>query len=685
MGIATGPSIDTVRHQITIPGTSFCAVVHPDRVDVEKLVKKLATASGLRATRKADRDRMPVVTVLQPGDVAAPAQDTTTDTATAVPASQLTPWRATYSRKSLEESVTALRSAYPYEFEYEELDGVEDDVADVAAPAQDVAADVPAPEPAPRRPRSLGDVAAEMMLAAAAKRAADDVEDTADRVEVAAPETTPRPAVRSREQVAAEMHARTMERAAKEAQRCAAEAEERAVAAEARAAEAVRRAEALELELRCADDAPAVPAAELADAIARAEAAEARADALAAELATVCAEAADDVERAAAEAGARAEAEAAEAWAVAVAGAEERAAAAEDRMRAAEARAVALRDAAEDAERAAADAVERLQVRAGRRAAKRARMAARPVAPAAPVVEDAAAPVAPVAPAPVEDVAPAALVVAPAVEVPELEVAPAAPVVEVEAVAPRPVVARLGRVLGLLVVLVVVGAWAAVAVVARAVRAAATREADLEAARGVAPVVATRPVPVAVAARGGAPVAAAVAPRWRVALAWRPVPRPSWRRGVTRGALRPSALRSGGRWGTGAPVARAAVAGGVAPSWRPVPVAVAPTSCPGVRPGGRWRRGGRCGGGASRRVPVAPSWRRGVPVALSCRGVRVAVAPRPGGGGGGAPVAVAGGGREDLRHRVERPAVSCRCWRPQVAAFRPRPHGPFVDVDVGGP
>ena len=111
MGKTTGTSYNTVRHQITIPGTSFCAVVDPERVDVSKLLKKLATASGLRATRKADRDRMPVVTVLQPGDVAAPAQDQTTDTATAVPASQLTPWRATYSRKSLEESVAALRAA----------------------------------------------------------------------------------------------------------------------------------------------------------------------------------------------------------------------------------------------------------------------------------------------------------------------------------------------------------------------------------------------------------------------------------------------------------------------------------------------------------------------------------------------------------------------------------------------
>lgn len=508
--IATGPSIDTVRHQITIPGTSFCAVVDPERVDVSKLLKKLATASGLRATRKADRDRMPVVTVLQPGDVAAPAQGQTTDTATAVPASQLTPWRATYSRKSLGESVTALRIAYPGEFEYEELDGVEDDVADVAAPAQDVAADVPAPESTPRRP------------------------------------------VRSREQVAAEMHARTMERAAKEAQRCAAEAEERAVAAEERAvaaealaAEAVRRAEALELELRCSDDAPAAPAVELTDALARAEAAEERADALAAELATVCAETADDVERAAAEAGARAEAGAADAWAVAVADAEERAVAVEDRMRAAEARAVALRDAAEDAERAAADAVAVLEVRAGRRAVKRARMAARPVAPApvevvAPVAElEVAAPVAelevaPVAPAPVaaadvEDVAPVAVAVEDVAPVEEVapaapvEVAPTAPVVapvvEVAPVASRPVVARLGRVLGLLVVLVVVGAWAAVAVVARAVRAAATRAADLEAARGGAPVVATRPVPVAVAPTapvvapaGGAPVVAGGAP-----------------------------------------------------------------------------------------------------------------------------------------------------------------------------
>ena len=75
MGKTTGTSYNTVRHQITIPGTSFCAVVDPERVDVSKLLKKLATASGLRATRKADRDRMPVVTVLQPGDVAAPAQD----------------------------------------------------------------------------------------------------------------------------------------------------------------------------------------------------------------------------------------------------------------------------------------------------------------------------------------------------------------------------------------------------------------------------------------------------------------------------------------------------------------------------------------------------------------------------------------------------------------------------------
>ena len=242
MGKTTGTSYNTVRHQITIPGTSFCAVVDPERVDVSKLLKKLATASGLRATRKADRDRMPVVTVLQPGDVAAPAQEQTTDTATAVPASQLTPWRATYSRKSLEESVAALRSAYPHDFEYEDLDAVEDDAADVAAPEQDVAADVAAPESAPRR------------------------------------------AVRSREEVAAEMHARTMERVAKEEQRCAAEAEARAVAAEERAAaaealaaEAVRRAEALELEARCADDAPAVPAAELADVLARAEAAEAAA------------------------------------------------------------------------------------------------------------------------------------------------------------------------------------------------------------------------------------------------------------------------------------------------------------------------------------------------------------------------------------------------------------------------
>lgn len=535
--IATGPSIDTVRHQITIPGTSFCAVVDPERVDVSKLLKKLATASGLRATRKADRDRMPVVTVLQPGDVAAPAQDQTTDTATAVPASQLTPWRATYSRKSLEESVAALRAAYPHDFEYEDLDAVEDDAADVAAPEQDVAADVAAPEPAPRR------------------------------------------AVRSREQVAAEMHARTMERVAKDAQRCAAEAEERAVAAEARAAEAVRRAEALELELRCSDDAPAAPAVELTDALARAEAAEERADALAAELATVCAETADDVERAAAEAGARAEAEAAEAWAVAVADAEERAVAAEDRMRAAEARAVALRDAAEDAERAAADAVAVLEVRAGRRAVKRARMAARPVAPApvevvAPVAELEVAPVAPapVAAADVEDVAPVAVAVEDVAPVEEVapaapvEVAPTAPVVapvvEVAPVASRPVVARLGRVLGLLVVLVVVGAWAAVAVVARAVRAAATRAADLEAAQAAAPVVATRPVPVAVVARGGgsvAPVAPAVpvAAR-RTVWRWRLTVRPSgallapWRPGDTLMPWRPrggvAVWRPGGGW-----------------------------------------------------------------------------------------------------------------------------------------
>ena len=126
MGKTTGTSYNTIRHQITIPGTSFCAVVDPESVDVEKLVKKLATASGLRASRKSDRGRMPVVTVLQPGDVAAPAQDTTTDTATAVPASQLTPWRATYSRKSMADNVAAMRSAYPGEFEYEVLDGVED-------------------------------------------------------------------------------------------------------------------------------------------------------------------------------------------------------------------------------------------------------------------------------------------------------------------------------------------------------------------------------------------------------------------------------------------------------------------------------------------------------------------------------------------------------------------------------
>ena len=31
MGKTTGTSYNTIRHQITIPGTSFCAVVHPDR------------------------------------------------------------------------------------------------------------------------------------------------------------------------------------------------------------------------------------------------------------------------------------------------------------------------------------------------------------------------------------------------------------------------------------------------------------------------------------------------------------------------------------------------------------------------------------------------------------------------------------------------------------------------------
>ena len=175
MGKTTGTSYNTVRHQITIPGTSFCAVVDPESVDVSKLLKKLATASGLRATRKADRDRMPVVTVLQPGDVAAPAQDQTTDTATAVPASQLTPWRATYSRKSLEESVTALRSAYPHDFEYEDLDAVEDDAAAVDAPEQDVAADVPAPETTPRPAvKSLEEIAAEL-------RAPAPVEETPTR------------------------------------------------------------------------------------------------------------------------------------------------------------------------------------------------------------------------------------------------------------------------------------------------------------------------------------------------------------------------------------------------------------------------------------------------------------------------------------------------------------------------
>ena len=175
MGNTTGSTYSDVRHQITIPGTSFCAVVDPERVDVSKLLKKLATASGLRANRVRDHRRMPVVTVLQPGDVAAPAQDQTTVTATAVPASQLTPWRATYSRKSLEESVTALRIAYPGEFEYEELDGIEDDAADVAAPEQDVAADVPAPETTPRPAvKSLEEIAAEL-------RAPAPVEETPTR------------------------------------------------------------------------------------------------------------------------------------------------------------------------------------------------------------------------------------------------------------------------------------------------------------------------------------------------------------------------------------------------------------------------------------------------------------------------------------------------------------------------
>ena len=32
MGKTTGTSYNTVRHQITIPGTSFCAVVDPERV-----------------------------------------------------------------------------------------------------------------------------------------------------------------------------------------------------------------------------------------------------------------------------------------------------------------------------------------------------------------------------------------------------------------------------------------------------------------------------------------------------------------------------------------------------------------------------------------------------------------------------------------------------------------------------
>ena len=124
-----------------------------------------------------------------------------------------------------------------------------------------------------------------------------------------------------------------------------------------------------------------------------------------------------------------------------------------------------------------------------------------------------------------------------------------------------------------------------------------------------------------------------------------------------------------------APAAAALVAPPVG-DWRPAPVAVAPTPGRGVRARGRWRRGGRCGGGASRCAPVAPSWRRGARVTLSCRGVRVA-AWRCGG-------PVAGGGCSYLAHRVERPAVACRCWRPQVAAFGPRPHGPFVDVDAYG-
>ena len=47
MGNTTGSTYSDVRHQITIPGTSFCAVVHPDRVDVEKLVKKLGTSATI--------------------------------------------------------------------------------------------------------------------------------------------------------------------------------------------------------------------------------------------------------------------------------------------------------------------------------------------------------------------------------------------------------------------------------------------------------------------------------------------------------------------------------------------------------------------------------------------------------------------------------------------------------------
>lgn len=149
---------------------------------------------------------------------------------------------------------------------------------------------------------------------------------------------------------------------------------------------------------------------------------------------------------------------------------------------------------------------------------------------------------------------------------------------------------------------------------------------------------------------------ALVAPWWRpvaaVVLAWRPGPRPSWRRGGTRGALRPSAPRLGARWGTGALVARTAVTGGMAPRpgcggayarpWRPAlrPVASRRTVW-------RWRFQVRPSGAL-----LAP-WRPG--------GILMPWRPR-----GGVAVWRPGGG-----WRLRQPGPSCRAAGRRVSLLAP--------------